>query len=85
MPNGIWNVYGNTRDEASDEYCRHCGTGMVRRIRTDFPSYKGSPTFQAEWFHCPKCNCMRKMIPGAAYTRNEQGFAEFKRDYLDCK
>jgi hypothetical protein len=68
------------KDYDSDEICDVCGTKMLRRVRTDEPPLKGSPTFQAEWYHCPTCNCMRKMIDGAVRQRTQEGIWEFKKE-----
>lgn len=69
-----------TADFASNELCPVCAAQMVRRVRISIPLAHGSRTFQTEWYHCPRCNRMRKMIDGAQRQRTKSGIAAFRKE-----
>ena len=80
----------DTEDFESNETCPKCGTIMVHRVRTDVPPAYGSQFFQAEWYHCPSCNRMRKLIDGAALLRTKYqielfGYALEKKKWTSKK
>ncbi len=78
----IW-IPNQTVDCSSDEVCAKCGTEMLKRVRISIPFSHGSRTFQSEWFHCPKCNCMRKMISSASRERTKKGIENFQKELLE--
>ena len=57
---------------------------MRRRVRIALPPLKGSSTFQTQWYHCPTCERLRKLIDGAAIGRTEYGFKQFEREIADA-